>query len=80
VKPEPGDEEYEVLLCGGIDRIDSTQGYTKANSRSCCTMCNKAKSNTPESVFLDWVARVYRNLGLGKTDGNDNDARWIYFK
>lgn len=43
----------------GIDRIDSTIGYTENNCVSCCRTCNIAKSNNTKDYFLEWIYRVY---------------------
>jgi len=42
----------------GIDRIDSTKGYTIDNVASCCTVCNFLKSNTPHYEFLSHIKRI----------------------
>lgn len=42
------------ILLNGIDRADNREGYTVANSVSCCTDCNKLKGNFPS---LDFVSR-----------------------
>ena len=47
------------LLYSGIDRIDSSKGYTKENCVSCCENCNKAKLAMSKDEFLSWVKRVY---------------------
>lgn len=44
----------------GIDRVDSSKGYTKDNCVSCCWLCNNMKSNTEESVFLEHVKKIYQ--------------------
>lgn len=48
-----------VLKCNGIDRIDSSSGYTKLNSVPCCKFCNFAKHTMSEVDFYQWVRRVY---------------------
>jgi len=48
-----------VLKCNGIDRIDSSEGYTKENSVTCCNFCNFAKHTMSEGDFYQWVKRVY---------------------
>ena len=48
-----------LLKCNGIDRIDSSQGYTNENSVPCCTFCNFAKHTMGKDDFLAWVKRVY---------------------
>lgn len=44
----------------GVDRADSSEGYTLGNSRPCCTTCNYAKNSMSETDFLAWVSRVYK--------------------
>lgn len=46
----------------GIDRIDSSLGYSASNTKSCCFSCNQAKSNQPLDEFLNQVKRLYSNL------------------
>lgn len=46
------------LLYSGIDRIDSMQGYTIANSIPCCKLCNYAKSNLSLKEFHSWAVRL----------------------
>lgn len=48
-----------ILRCNGIDRIDSSKGYTVENSVSCCKHCNTAKNTMSEIDFLKWIKRVY---------------------
>jgi hypothetical protein len=48
-----------VLKCNGVDRVDSSKGYTKGNSVPCCKFCNFAKHTMSESDFYQWVKRVY---------------------
>ena len=48
-----------VLTCNGIDRIDSSLGYTKSNSVPCCKVCNFAKHTMNEDDFYNWIKRVY---------------------
>lgn len=46
----------------GIDRIDSSKGYTKENSVSCCWMCNNMKNTTHIDDFLSHIKKIYNNL------------------
>lgn len=39
----------------GIDRVDSSIGYTHDNVVPCCGMCNRAKYDVPIDVFLNWL-------------------------
>lgn len=45
-------------LCNGIDRADSTLGYTPKNTVSCCRICNLAKTDMPYDDFIAWIARL----------------------
>ena len=45
----------------GIDRIDSTRGYTIDNCVSCCWLCNNMKYTTEESVFLKHVEKIHNH-------------------
>lgn len=42
----------------GVDRKDSTEGYTESNCVSCCKMCNYMKSSLAERVFLDRIEHI----------------------
>lgn len=43
----------------GIDRIDSSKGYTIDNIVPCCSFCNTAKLNNTTEDFLAAVSRIY---------------------
>jgi hypothetical protein len=45
----------------GIDRVDSSKGYTRDNCVSCCWLCNNMKSSTEESVFIEHVKKIYNH-------------------
>ncbi len=45
----------------GIDRIDSSVGYTVSNTVPCCTDCNYGKGDLAQRSFLSWVERVYKH-------------------
>lgn len=47
-----------VFECNGVDRIDSSAGYTPCNSVACCPLCNKMKSALSISDFLDHVSKI----------------------
>ena len=49
----------------GIDRIDSSKGYTINNCVPCCTWCNVMKLNYNESEFLAHIRQIY-NFQLEK--------------
>ena len=56
-----------VLKCNGIDRIDSSKGYTVENSVTCCKYCNTAKNTMSVDEFLKWIGKVYEFNNLGST-------------
>lgn len=47
--------EYVV---NGIDRKDSSLGYTSDNCVPCCPLCNQMKMDTPYEQFLEQVQRI----------------------
>jgi len=49
-----GDFKYN-----GVDRIDSTKGYTLDNVVTCCGICNKAKYTLSTAEFSAWIERIY---------------------
>lgn len=48
-----------VIQCNGIDRIDSSVGYTEENTVPCCKYCNTAKSTMSKDEFMSWIKKVY---------------------
>lgn len=64
-KPELKTSQYAVkadiepLTSNGVDRLDSSKGYTVDNSVSCCSDCNYGKHRKSKQEFLEWVSRVY---------------------
>lgn len=55
-KTSPWQEDFYYT---GIDRIDSSKGYSKDNIQPCCRWCNMAKSNRKEKEFLDWIEVIH---------------------
>ena len=55
----------ELWKHNGIDRIDSSKGYTKDNCVSCCTHCNYAKHEMSVKEFKNFILSVYNHLQLG---------------
>lgn len=51
-----------IVQCNGIDRVDSSIGYTKTNCVSCCSFCNRAKMNLSQPEFYKHITRLYENL------------------
>ncbi len=46
------------FVYNGVDRIDSTLGYTTTNSHACCEICNKAKRDLAIEEFTAWLDRI----------------------
>lgn len=49
-------------IYNGIDRVDSSMGYTENNVVACCGRCNTAKNDMPQSDFYAWIDRVYHHI------------------
>lgn len=49
-----GDFKYN-----GLDRVDSSRGYTLDNVVSCCGRCNTAKLDMTTDEFRSWIEDVY---------------------
>jgi len=50
-----------VLKYNGIDRKDSSVGYTKDNVVPCCKFCNTAKNTLSQSQFAELIKRIYNH-------------------
>lgn len=48
----------------GVDRLDSTKGYTKENCVPCCSICNRMKSDLSNYSFLYKIKNIYEKLHL----------------
>lgn len=46
----------------GIDRIDNNKGYTIGNCLTCCSLCNRMKSNTTVADFIQKINMIYKKL------------------
>lgn len=49
-------------LYNGVDRLDSSRGYTIENCVPCCTQCNYAKRDYKFTDFVNWIDTVYNNM------------------
>lgn len=45
----------------GIDRMDSTKGYAKENSASCCKVCNYMKREYTIENFINHIEKIYKH-------------------
>lgn len=47
---------------GGIDRLDSSQGYTIKNCVPCCKICNMFKIDRGKEDFLKRIEKIYLHI------------------
>lgn len=52
------------IKVNGVDRKDSSKGYTSKNCVPCCTKCNSLKNATPYDNFLDRIVAISKHLNL----------------
>lgn len=50
------------ICYNGLDRIDSTIGYTNDNVTPCCNVCNWMKSNTSVDKFVSHIQSIYNHF------------------
>lgn len=59
-----GSEKYKrkekQFAYNGIDRINNDIGYEIDNCITCCSNCNRAKSDLPLEDFLSWIQDIMR--------------------
>ena len=53
-------ETFELV--NGIDRVDSSKGYTIDNCVSCCTYCNRMKTDMHINDFKMHISKIYNNI------------------
>ncbi len=56
------DSKHGGFSYSGIDRLDSSLGYTIENSVPCCTRCNRGKLDLSIDDFLAWIVRVHDHM------------------
>jgi len=56
---------HSSYVYNGIDRKDSSKGYTKENCLPCCGTCNRMKMELSYDDFLNVVRKINKNLDLG---------------
>jgi hypothetical protein len=52
-------ELYDSMI-NGLDRLDSSLGYTMDNVVSCCGTCNRAKMDLKLDDFLSHIKKIYK--------------------
>lgn len=55
-----------TVLYNGIDRVDSTKGYSPDNCVPCCKLCNTMKLSLKKDEFLEHVSKIYERAFNGK--------------
>jgi len=53
-----GETPVPGISLNGLDRVDSRQGYTDANTVPCCSICNDMKITFSMTEFIDSVRRI----------------------
>lgn len=63
-------------VMNGIDRVDSSKGYTIDNCVSCCSKCNYMKNDLSKDTFLDHITKIYLFTKQGSTtiENTSNDG------
>jgi hypothetical protein len=50
-----------LITLNGVDRVDSSKGYTSGNVVPCCTTCNLAKLDKTTAEFAEWIDMVAKH-------------------
>lgn len=66
--------EHRIVV-NGIDRIDSSLGYSVSNCVTCCSDCNFMKNKMSLQSFLHRVKLIHNKLNLQEADTQYLDAR-----
>jgi hypothetical protein len=76
-------DEYNSERVIGLDRLDSSKGYSIKNIVPCCADCNMMKCNIPLDEFIKKIKKIYLHL-IDKTeiseeisDNEENKASYI---
>jgi len=65
VKPSNCFKIYEdVFYYSGLDRVDSSKGYTKNNIVPCCKKCNRGKSDLSVDEFKNHALKMAKHLKI----------------
>ena len=55
---------YFKVYHSGVDRIDSSKGYTKDNVVPCCGKCNRMKGDLPQDKWIQHLQKVLNHLKI----------------
>jgi hypothetical protein len=58
----------------GIDRVDSSLGYTKENTVPCCQVCNTMKMALSQEKFYSQIKRIYEHKKLNENTNTNNPS------
>lgn len=47
----------------GVDRVDSSEGYSSANTVPCCEVCNRMKLTHTATFFVDHCLKIATHMG-----------------
>jgi len=56
---------HSRFVYNGLDRKDSTHGYTTQNVVPCCSICNHAKHTMSYADFIQWLDRIAQHRSKG---------------
>lgn len=51
-----------IVKINGVDRVNSSIGYTKDNTVTCCKECNTMKLDSTQSQFYSRITKIYKNF------------------
>ena len=51
-----------ILYYNGLDRIDSSKGYTNENTVPACKKCNIAKNDRSVNDFINHIELIYKRM------------------
>jgi hypothetical protein len=81
-KPEVHEYELQYMqktqkpwAHNGIDRVDSSKGYTLDNVVPCCSKCNYAKHEMTREEFKEWLERAYKHLILNERNEKEEEKK-----
>lgn len=56
------------VFASGIDRVNNALGYVEGNVASCCTWCNRAKTDLGAEDFVQRCLRVAANASIARNE------------
>lgn len=68
------DKKGNVQDWMGIDRVDSSKGYSFDNVVSCCSVCNRMKSDQNKQQFINKCIMITMNDKLKVQKNNENNS------